>query len=608
VGDYYFTSKRSLVKKMKIGLEKGKDKIEKDLKSRLKAHSRVGDQGGEVLEIDNPVEALIHLVGAGFFNEPRYYDSDDVDEKGLTKNALEVLNSILQAIEFINKQSTLGTEWLPDDFLIIARWVREGLKIRTTPAIMYAMAAAYMNDQQKKDFLPAYAPFILSRADDILQTFAFYRHYFQSEGKLHKGSVPRSLRRGMIRAFHKQSVSQLLKYNTNKIRPNIKDVLIMLRDVQADNLHAVPPAVYEYIVNGTVPDENVESDLATYLRTHEGFYKEKEFTTVTLDKAKTLGLTWENMISHFGSKREVWESLIQKKMIPFMATLRNLRNFEQADISEVAWKYVYNFLTTFPANRHKQLPFRFISAFEHVTGQIAKNAISVALDKSVVNLTPLTGKTFVMTDNSGSMDQMISGKSKVNMKDVANTLTAIIAKMGNYDNIIGTFGTDWAKVNYTQNQSIMDIKKEVDRVGNTTGYGTDMTKALNYLLNSNQKFDRIIVLSDMNAYDSGRGYGGWGRSREYETPALLVQRYQKQINPNVWIYSINLSGAVDAQIDPQNPKVHLLSGWSEKLLDLIIQLEGKEKTTVQTASLTEAEKAVLPTIEVLREKYAWQKS
>ncbi|MHA2274223.1 MAG: TROVE domain-containing protein [Candidatus Kariarchaeaceae archaeon] len=594
---------------MKIGLEKGKDKIEKDLRSRLKAHSRVGDQGGEVLEIDNPVEALIHLVGAGFFNEPRYYDSDDVDEKGLSKNALEVLQAILNAIEFINKNSyNLDSGWKPDDFLIVTRWVREGLKIRTTPTIMYAMAAAYMNDQQKKDYLPAYAPFILSRADDILQTFAFYRHYFQKEGELHKGSVPRSLRRGMINAFHKQSVAQLLKYNTNKVKPNIKDVLIMLRDVQYAERHAVSPSVYEYIVNGTVPDDT-DSKIATYLRTHEAFYKQKEFTTITLDQAKMLGLTWENMISHFGSKKEIWEALIVKKMIPFMATLRNLRNFEQAGISDGSWKFVYNFITEFDPEKHKQLPFRFISAYDNVTSNVAKEAVSIALDKSVVNLVPLEGKTFVMTDNSGSMDSTISGKSQINMKTVANTLTAIIAKMGNYSNVIGTFGTDWAKVNYTKNQSIMDIKKEVDRVGNTTGYGTDMTKALNYLLNSNQKFDRIIVLSDMNAYDSGYGYGGgWGRRSEYETPAVLVQRYQKQINPNVWVYSINLAGAVDAQVDPQNPRVHLLSGWSEKLLDLIVQLEGKEKTTVQTAQLSEAEKAVLPTIEVLREKYAWQKS
>jgi hypothetical protein len=598
---------------MKIGLEKGKDKIEKDLRSRLKAHSRVGDQGGEVLEIDNPVEALIHLVGAGFFNEPRYYDSDDVDEKGLSKNALEVLQAILNAIEFINKNSyNLDSGWKPDDFLIVTRWVREGLKIRTTPTIMYAMAAAYMNDQQKKDYLPAYAPFILSRADDILQTFAFYRHYFQKEGELHKGSVPRSLRRGMINAFHKQSVAQLLKYNTNKdtnkVKPNIKDVLIMLRDVQYAERHAVSPSVYEYIVNGTVPDDT-DSKIATYLRTHEAFYKQKEFTTITLDQAKMLGLTWENMISHFGSKKEIWEALIVKKMIPFMATLRNLRNFEQAGISDGSWKFVYNFITEFDPEKHKQLPFRFISAYDNVTSNVAKEAVSIALDKSVVNLVPLEGKTFVMTDNSGSMDSTISGKSQINMKTVANTLTAIIAKMGNYSNVIGTFGTDWAKVNYTKNQSIMDIKKEVDRVGNTTGYGTDMTKALNYLLNSNQKFDRIIVLSDMNAYDSGYGYGGgWGRRSEYETPAVLVQRYQKQINPNVWVYSINLAGAVDTQVDPQNPRVHLLSGWSEKLLDLIVQLEGKEKTTVQTAQLSEAEKAVLPTIEVLREKYAWQKS
>ncbi len=566
----------------------------KELENRQKSHSRVGNQGGVVLEIDNPVEKLLHLVGAGFFNEPRYYDSDKVDKVGLTINSSEVLSTIQDAIAYLSNQS-LQDEYNIDDLFVIARYVREGLKIRTTPAIMLALQAHYGLKEVNKKYLPVYAPYILSRADDIIQTFAFYRHYFQtdsnSKGKLHKGSVPHALRRGLVHALQKQSLALVIKYNANTTRPNMKDILVMLRQTKYQRKNAFGKEAYEYMVNGTVPDESNTSDLAQFIQKHTNYYKQVSFTPEVIQTAKELGLTWENIISHFGSKKEVWEALIEKNMLSFMALIRNLRNLEDVKIEDKYWTKIFTRITTMDPAKHKQLPFRFIASYNVVTNTIAKSALSIALDKSIANMNMLPGRTCIMADNSGSMSAPLSKKSTMRCVDAGNTLAALIAKIS-LDNIVGTFGDRWGKIDYTVNDSVISIKEKLDTMGLQTGQSTDITQALKYILEKKQKVDRIIIISDMNIYNAYQYF-----SKDYNSPAVLIQEYHQQVNPEALVFSINIAGAKDAQVDPENPRIHLLSGWSEKLVEKILQLEGNLKVTSSRGT------SVIPTIDILRKQY-----
>ena len=89
-----------------------------------------------------------------------------------------------------------------------------------------------------------------------------------------------------------------------------------------------------------------------------------------------------------------------------MATLRNLRNMQQAniDIMVDALSYLQN---PRAVENSKQLPFRFLSAYkmlqkENFSGDVL-DAIENAMTTSIENLPRFTGRTFVMTDNSGSM-------------------------------------------------------------------------------------------------------------------------------------------------------------------------------------------------------------
>jgi hypothetical protein len=84
--------------------------------------------------------------------------------------------------------------------LIIASWARDtesGLKLRSTPQIMLALAAAH---PKTKPFVPKYATLIMRRADEIRQVFGAFRDLFMAakageHPRQHHGSLPHALRK-----------------------------------------------------------------------------------------------------------------------------------------------------------------------------------------------------------------------------------------------------------------------------------------------------------------------------------------------------------------------------------------------------------------------------
>ena len=86
--------------------------------------------------------------------------------------------------------------------------------------------------------------------------------------------------------------------------------------------------------------------------------------------------TWETELSTLGQikydsqelKKEAvrlkWEELIYSNKLGYMATLRNLRNILEAEVSKDALKKVCGYLTDEKAvAKSKQLPFRFLAAY-----------------------------------------------------------------------------------------------------------------------------------------------------------------------------------------------------------------------------------------------------
>ena len=120
------------------------------------------------------------------------------------------------------------------------------------------------------------------------------------------------------------------------------------------------------------------------------------------DYAKAAGVTWEWLSSWLpgGMDAEAWEAVIPQ--MGYMARLRNLRNFDEAKISDGVRDEVVSYLKD-PMNvaASRQFPIRFYNAWNAVRGLEWALPLERALDFSVQNVPELDGNTLVMVDVSG---------------------------------------------------------------------------------------------------------------------------------------------------------------------------------------------------------------
>lgn len=601
----------------KIGYKKPVDRLEK-IESKTVDHKHVP---GRAFEITDPVTKLISTIGQ-MFNEPRYYKSGRsyadfmnqlfADGK-ITRSVVDTSELNEQAREIIETAKSVA-DTSPEDLLVILAWARDpknGLKLRSTPATLFAVAAAHKNT---RPFLQKYVRKVLTRADDIRSVFAAYTHLFTKTGQ--KRTLPTELKKSLAIALSNQSAYSLIKYNDNN-HPTFRDVVAMIkgdriRSVVKDTSNGWPfsKGLYEYLSFGKVTENAPE-----IVRKRAEFFKNNDIKKVSLKDIENAGLTWENVISHFKSSREAWELVIP--VMGEMALTRNLRNFEQAGITPEAWKKVFD--TILGVEKTVQLPFRFFAAVNEVSGSHAKSVVELALDKSINNLPELPGTTVVLVDNSGSaVGARISSKSNMKVSDTGNMLAAIAAKRFGLNCVVGVFGDSLVWVPFSVADSTMQIKRTIDskaqieersknnalaihgyKKGSGVGMGTEtgLWWAIHDLTERGIKVDRFILLSDLCCYTQGDVNCGLRMSDYFGTNSSMegmFEKYRRKVNTNVKVYSVNLAGYSQSQVDDTRKNNYLLSGFSEQLYDLIYKMEGGQQ----------GEAAALPTIEQLRLQYS----
>jgi hypothetical protein len=203
-------------------------------------------------------------------------------------------------------------------------------------------------------------------------------------------------------------------------------------------------------------------------------------------------------------------------------------------------------------------------------------------------------------------------------------LQAVLARRLGRRAALGVFGDVGIWVPFSPEAGCLAIKERIDSVaqredrrkngalgipdfvrgegwGGTQGVGggteTGLWFLLKDLIDRKVHADRIVLLSDLCCYTQGDVNCGYdlktylGSSKA--TVQSLLDLYRQRVNTEVKVYSINLAGYGQSQVRPQGEGIHLLSGWSEKLLGLIRELEGSG----------EHQAAPVPAIEVLRAKY-----
>ena len=292
-----------------------------------------------------------------------------------------------------------------------------------------------------------------------------------------------------------------------------------------------------------------------------------------LDDTLETPYTWETEVSRRGNNKEVWNELIASGKVGYMALLRNMRNIIKsgADI-ETVLKIISSREQVL---KSRQLPFRFYSAYlmlqqaGFMTPDI-HNALEQAITASIENMEPVTGRTLIAIDISGSMSAAIARNSTVRCNDIAALLGAISSRLCE-DAVVCCFDCagSWSAVpdksgymikRYGKYDSILDICSK----SRFNGGGTDMSLPMIYALEKDETarirpFDRVIYLSDNECNNS---YDGFDR-----TVQELIEKYRLKYNPDFWVHGVDLQGYGTPQFCGRN--FNLIAGWSEKVLPFI---------------------------------------
>lgn len=369
---------------------------------------------------------------------------------------------------------------------------------------------------------------VVVRPDDMTETIAYY---IDRNGRR---PLPNAMKRGFADAFSGFDGYQLAKYRGEGRSVSLVDVV--------------------NLVHPRATDKNSEA------------LKSLVAGTLRSDK------TWEAMLSAAGqdvesdddkaeAKAEAWASVVNDGSIGFMALIKNLRNIiEQADAQTKA-----NALELV-INRKKilnsrVLPFRLVTAaneLKSVPGSapfIA--ALSKALDIAVENVPVFEGATLVAVDVSMSM----SGRPS----EIASMFAAALYK-GAGDVDVMTFDGAARYKNLDPTGSVMSLAGQIRGAGGSTNFRSIFETA-------KRKYDRIIILSDMQAWVG------------YYAPGPSFSAYKRKFEASPKVFTFDLQNYGTLQFPEKD--VYSIAGFSEKVFDLMKVLEQDKRALVNAVRAIE---------------------
>ncbi|MEO6631978.1 MAG: TROVE domain-containing protein, partial [Mucilaginibacter sp.] len=169
-------------------------------------------------------------------------------------------------------------------------------------------------------------------------------------------------------------------------------------------------------------------------------------------------------------------------------------------------------------------------------------------------------------DVSGSMQSAVSAKSKVLLYDVGLMLAMLLqSRCKNVE--VGMFGDTWKTIAVPRNNILGNVREFYKREGEV-GYSTNGYLVIKDLLNRRVKTDKVMHFTDCQLWNSAATTG------DHIQP--LWVRYKAEVAPQAKLYLFDLKGYGKAPLQLLRNDVYLVSGWSDKVFDVLAALENGE--------------------------------
>ncbi|BBC37468.1 uncharacterized protein SGFS_087620 [Streptomyces graminofaciens] len=370
-------------------------------------------------------------------------------------------------------------------------------------------------------------------------------------------NIPKPVKRGVADAVRRlYSAKSLLKYDTASKGYRFGDILNLV--------HAAPDPtkpwqgdLFQYALDRRHnPDTAVVPKSLPVLAAHRDLMAlrpaKRRRVVAGAQGARRLadaGITWEALAGWLQGPMDkaAWEAVIPS--MGAMALVRNLRNFDEAGVSdEVAAQVAARISDPAEVARSRQFPFRYLSAYQHAPSLRWAYPLEQALGHSLANVPALPGRTLVLVDRSGSMFySKLSDRSSLRYADAAAIFgTALALRAANADLV--EFGSTSKPVEFRKGESVLKI---IGRFGDLGG--TDTTEAVR---RHYRKHDRVLIVTDEQATYS-----------HYGDPT-------RQVPDDVPVYTWNLAGYRAGHGPSGKANRHTFGGLSDAAFRMVPLLEA----------------------------------
>lgn len=401
---------------------------------------------------------------------------------------------------------------------------------------------------------------VLQRADEPGEMIAYWLSKY---GKTKP--IPISIKRGIADAIERLwNQRAFLKWDSEAKAIRFGDVIDL---VQPAYHNKTPEGSWQYELMGYAlakrhgRDEITISDKLAMIRervrlmgTQVANRRRILLSDTGPDRLAAAGMTWESLAGWLQGPMDAkaWEAVIPS--MGYMALLRNLRNFDQAGISDFSVEYVNSKLAD-PEEvaKSRQLPYRFLSAYMATDSLQWATALDKGMTGSVANIPSLGGRTLVLIDTSGSMTGVMSSKSQVTHLMSAAMFGVALAAKGESVDLYG-----WAdgtfKHEVRKGASVLRETQRFCARSGEVGHGTQLMQAVARGYNGH---DRIVIISDMQTSDVLR----WDRGSSTTLPA------------NVNIFGFNTIGHAATPFSA-NSNMHEFGGLTDATFANISRIES----------------------------------
>jgi hypothetical protein len=350
---------------------------------------------------------------------------------------------------------------------------------------------------------------VLQRADEPGELLAYWT-------STHGRAIPKPIKRGVAdavrRLYHERS---FLKWDSDARGYRFGDVLELTHPAPADDRQgdlfahaidkrhgradAVPSTTLEVLGN--------RAALAAWpVEKRRALFKDPVAAAAVLRDA---GMTWEAVAGWLQGPltKDVWEALAPT--MGYMALARNLRNFDEAGVSdEVAAMVAAKLSDPGQVARSRQLPMRFLSAYRAAPSLRWGHALDKALTHSLTNIPRLPGRTLVLVDTSSSMNAGFSKDGTLMRWDAAAVFGIALGARCEHADVVSFSSNQrfWgdppgANTKQFKLQTGESLLRSVDRWKNDgyfLGGGTDTVGAIQRHLRPGFH-DRLVIVTDEQA-------------------------------------------------------------------------------------------------------------